>query len=180
MASLLTIAEARALISTGLSDVQLQSVIDREEAWMIRALGPHYAEGLQVTAQLAGRRLRSLYLPRPIATVTSITVFSTVLGITSDEGVLLDSVQYRIWGSEGRIERLPYGSVWGEEMVVVVYGPQDDNALRKSALIDLLRFTLSRSGLKSESVAGEYSYTAFESTDGERAGVMRKLGFINV
>ncbi len=168
--SLLTIGEVRALISTGMDDAQLQAVIEREEAWLIHAYGPHYAAGLSVTETLAGRQMRSLYLRRPIATVTSITV----------DGALVDSGNYRMWGNEGRIERLPAGSRWGEEAIVVVYGPQDDNALRKGALIDLLRLTVSRSGLKSESVAGEYSYTAFENTDEERSRVMRRLGFISV
>lgn len=168
--SLLTIAEARALISTSLDDVQLQAVIDREEAWMIRAYGAHYTALLSVTETLAGGKNKSLYLRRPIGSVTS---------ITADEAVL-DSDDYRVWGDEGRIERLPAGSRWGEEAIVVVYTPQDDNALRKSALIDLLRLTLNRSGLKSESVAGEYSYTAFENTEEERARVMRTLGFVNM
>ncbi len=137
---------------------------------MIRALGAHYTAALSVTETLAGRQTRNLYLRRPIATVTSITVDST----------LLASADYRLWGDEGRIERLTAGALWGEEVIVVVYGPQDDNTLRKSALIDLLRLTLNRSGLKSESVAGEYSYTAFENTDEERARVMGKLGFIHV
>jgi hypothetical protein len=166
--NLLTVDEARALVSTGMSDSDLLSVIEREEAWLVRAYGPHYTALLSVTETVAGRRMRNLYLRRPIATVTSVTA----------DGTLIDSDQYRLWGDEGRIERLPYGSVWGEEQIVVVYGPQDDNALRKSALIDLLRLTLSRSGLKSESVAGEYSYTAFENTDEERARVMRRLGFV--
>ncbi len=179
MTSLLTIAEVRALISTGLSDADLQDVIDREEAWMIRAFGAHYTAGQSVTEIFAGERTRSLYLRRPIATVTSITA----------DGETLDSDDYRLWGDEGRIERLPIGSLWGwrgeggiwfEETITVVYTPQDDNDLRKSALIDLLRLTLNRSGLKSESVAGEYSYTAFENTDAERARVMKRLGFIHV
>ncbi len=174
MASLVSVEEVRALVQTGLTDAQLQAVIDREEAELIRMIGPHYANGLTVSETLNGDRNRNLYLKRRITSVSSIVEY-----LTSTVGTPLDALNFQVWGDEGRIERLLAGAKWPNCRIVVTYVPQDDNLERKAAIIDLLRLGLSRSGLKSESVAGEYSYTAFDNTDEERSRVLRRLNYFN-
>lgn len=170
MTSLVSVDEARALVQTGLTDAQLQAVIDREEAWVIRALGPHYAAALTVTETLSGDLNKNLYLKRRASSVSSVV----------EDGTTLDPDDYRLWGDEGRIERLPAGARWLIAPVVVTYAPQDDNLERKALIIDLIRLVVNRTGLKSESVAGEYAYTALENTDEERGRVLRRLKFVNV
>lgn len=175
MTSLVAVEEARALVQTGLTDAQLQDVIEREEAALIRMIGPHHAAGLTVTETLHGDRNRNLYLKRRIASVTSIVEY-----LTSTVGTPLDALNFQVWGDEGRVERLLAGTKWPSCPIVVTYAPQDDNLERKAAIIDLLRLALSRTGLMSESVAGEYAYTAFENTDEERGRVLRRLKFFNL
>jgi hypothetical protein len=66
-------------------------------------------------------------------------------------------------------------------VITVTYKPYDDREQRKEAIIDLARLTLERTAMKSESIAGEYSYTAWEGGwDAERVKVMRRLGFVNI
>lgn len=168
--SLVTTTQVRAVIQTTLSDEQLQSLIEREEAEIITRFGEHYVDAsTTVVETLAGDGLRSLYLRRRIAQVTAITV----------DGVELSATDYRVWGGQGRIERLPMGSSWGfsrtlTELVQVTYVPYNDNAVRAGIVLDLVRIALSRTGLKSESIAGEYSYTA-EDWDVVRARILNRL-----
>jgi hypothetical protein len=181
--SLLTVAELKAQVRSSLSDAQLQSVIDREEAEVIRLYGAHYVGiSTTVTETLEGGT-RSLYLRRRLTSVSSITEYSTSDSIT---GTALTAVtDYRVWAAQGRIERMPstnvsgFGvGVWGA-IVTIVYVPADDNDLRRAAIIDLCRLALERTALKSENVAGEYSYTAPEWGQA-RAEILQRLGFVNV
>jgi len=74
------------------------------------------------------------------------------------------------------IERLPVDSNWGT-VCVVTYKPMDDRFKRIPVIIDLLRLTLERTAMKSESIAGEYSYTAPENWDAEFRKAMKRLQF---
>ena len=181
--SLLTVAELKAQIRTSLTDAQIQSVIDREEAEVIKLYGAHYV-GISTTVSetLAGA-MRNLYIRRRLTSVTSITEYQTS---DSTDGTLLTAVtDYRIWAAQGRIERMPsnnisgYGvGVWGA-IVTAVYVPADDNDLRRAAIIDLCRLALERTALQSENVGGEYSYTAPKWGEA-RAEILQRLGFIDV
>jgi len=165
--SLVSVAEARALVSTGLTDEQLQAVIDRVEAWIIARYGAHYGTGVTITQTLEGG-LESLFLQRPFTSLTSVT----------EDSVLLTAAGYRSWPLQGSLLRLPAGSRWGE-VVIVVYTPVDDSLIRKQVIIDLVRLAVERTAMKSESVAGEYSYTTVE-WEREAAQLARKLGFYHV
>ncbi len=181
--SLLTIAELRAQVRTGLSDSQLQSVIDREEAEVIRLYGAHYVSGATTVTETLEGGTKSLYLRRRLSSVSSVTEYSTS---DSTDGTVLTAVtDYRVWAAQGRIERMPstavsgFGvGVWGA-IVDVVYVPADDNDLRRAAIIDLCRLALERTALKSENVAGEYSYSAPDWGEA-RAELLQRLGFANV
>ena len=164
--SLVTVAEARALVNTGLSDGDLQVVIDRIEADITSKVGAPQTDAYatEVVKTLRGEG-ENLFLPTEIYSVVSIV----------EDTVTLTADQYQTWGG-GVIERLPMGSSWGDR-VVVTYKPKDDRPVREDVIIDLLRLTLNRTGMKSESIAGEYSYTAFDSSDAEYRKVMKRLMF---
>ncbi len=167
--SLVTLAEARALVQTGLTDANLQVIIDRIEAEIVRLFGAHYTNGAgTITETVAGEGLMNLYLRRPLTSVSSVVEDDEALTQGHDE-------DYYAYPAQGRIERRPSGTKWGE-LIAVTYVPADDNALRRDVIIDLLRQALSRTALKSESVAGEYSYTA-EDWELARAEIIRRLGF---
>jgi hypothetical protein len=92
-----------------------------------------------------------------------------------EDTVALTADEYRTWGG-GVIERLPIGTTWGDR-IVVTWKPADDRVVRKSVIIDLVRLVVNQTGLKSENVASEYSYTAFESWDAEFRKSMKRLMF---
>lgn len=166
MSSLVTVAEVKALISTSKTDTEIQAIIDREEEDVIMLYGAHYVAATSVSETLSGGG-KYLLLRRAVGSVTTVTEDSAVLA----------SSDYRLWGRQGRLERLPStSSTWGE-VVVVSYVPTDDSSRRKSVIIELVRLALEHTAMKSESVAGEYSYTAPEWLV-ERANLLRSLGFV--
>lgn len=161
--SLVTPTDITARIKTTLAPAELQAVIDQAEADVIAAYGAHYVSGTTTVTETLVGGLASLYLRRPLTSVTSV----------SDDGVALAATSYRLWASQGRVERLPAGTLWGS-VVVIVYVPADDNLRRKAVIIDLVRLDLDRTALKSESIAQEYRYDA-PDWDVERAAILRRL-----
>jgi hypothetical protein len=161
--SLITTTEIAARIKTTLTQDELQSVIDQAEADVIAAYGAHHVNGTTTVLETLVGGLSSLYLRRPLASVTSI----------SDDGATLTATAYRLWASQGRVERLPAGTLWGS-VVVIVYVPADDNLRRKAVITDLVRLDLDRTALKSESIAQEYRYDA-PDWNVERAAIVRRL-----
>jgi hypothetical protein len=171
--SLLTPEEVKVRIHTSLTDAQLQTVIDREDAEIVRRFGAHYVDGTTSVSETLQGGMANLYLKRGIASITSVVekyILPSETGYT-----LTEDTDFCSWGAEGRIERLPVGLKWSR-FVVVSYVPQDDNARREEALLALVRIALSRTAMRSESIAGEYSYTSPE-WEKERMGVFAALGF---
>jgi hypothetical protein len=174
--SLVTIAELRAQVKSSLTDAQLQAIIDREEAEVIRLFGVHYTDVAQTITETLEGGEKTIYLRRPIVSITSIT----------EDGTLVDPLSYRVWPAQGKIRKISGVQAWlaGDdesplewgEVLIVVYKPADDNLLRKAVIIDLARIALSRTGMQSESFAGEYSYTAAQWDD-ERSKILRRLKF---
>ena len=163
--SLVTIATARVLINTSLSDAELQAVIDRVEAEITALIGaPQDAEGTVELTEDAWSLGESLFLRRPIASVTS---------VTNEDDEELDSDSYRFFSLSGEI-CLKYGRFDG--LYTVVYKPVNENEKRISVTIEIVRLDIERTALKSESVAGEYSYQAPDFIK-ERRRLMRQLMF---
>ena len=166
MSSLVSAAVAKVLINTSLSDVNLQTVIDRIEAQVNEKIGAPQTDGYTTEAV---KTLRgeggSLFLPTEIYSVVSIV----------EDGTSLDADQYRTWGG-GVIEKLSEGSYWGDRCVVT-YKPADDRLKRTQVIIDLTRLVLERTAMKSENIAGEYSFTAPENWDVEFNKMMKRLKF---
>jgi len=172
--SLLAIAEVRALVRTALDDVQLQTLIEREETDIIQRYGAHFVNAsTPITEILPGDR-EHLFLSREIDSVTSVKERIAV----TDAQATLAATAYYVRKGEGALQRVPLGTFWGAE-VEVSYVPQDDNPRRKQVLLELVRLALERTAMKSEAIAGEYSYNA-PDWDAERARLIRSLGFTEV
>lgn len=165
--SLVTVAEVRAMVTTGIQDTPLQAIIDREEAVMVQRCGAHYVDtSTRITETLHGG-YPLLHLSQKVASVYRVTEDGTVLSQTNGD--------FRVWEMEGTLERLPAGSTWGA-VVAAIYVPYNDNERRKAVLIELVRLALDRMAMRSENVAGEYSYTA-PDWEYERARLFRQLNF---
>jgi hypothetical protein len=153
MSSLVSPAEVRVLVKNGLSDVELQAVIDRVEAEITELIGVPQDESntVEITETILGDGDGdSLFLPQPIYSVTS---------ITDEDAETVDSDDYRVFAKEGRIEAVaPFAFL--DEVYTVVYKPLNQNSKRKRVTIELVRLDLSRSAMKSENIAGEYQFSA--------------------
>lgn len=171
--SLLTVDEARALINTALNEAQLQMVINREEAEIVKRLGAVY-DGTTAIVETVSGLTRNVYLRRGIGSVSAVTERLTI----DDSPVTLEADDYFVWSEEGRLERKPRGQSWGA-VVTVTYISTDDRQIWKQILTELVRIALERTAMKSESVAGEYSYSAPE-WDEARAKLIREISFWNV
>lgn len=166
MTTLVSPAIVKVHINTGMSDVNLQTVIDRVEAQVNEKIGAPqtdaYATSLVKTVRGEGA---SLFMPTEIYSVTSIV----------EDDNSLTSDQYQTWGG-GVVERLPIGTNWGSRCVVT-YKPADDRLKRTQVIVDLVRLTIERTAMKAENIAGEYSFTAPENWDKEFRRAMKRLMF---
>ncbi len=167
MTRLVSAAVAKKQINTSMSDTDLEGIIDRVEAEITAKIGAPWADDStpsEFTCTMRGNGV-SLFLPTGIYEVASIV----------EDGTTLTSDDYRVWGNGGVIDRL-YCGTWGD-VCAVTYKPVDDRFKRIPAIIDMVRLTLERTAMQSESVAGEYSFTAPESWDDEYRKVMKRLMF---
>lgn len=167
MTSLVSPADVKALINTALSDIDLQTVIDRVEAQVTQRIGAPWTDNVTPAQIVKTYRGEGPYLftPTEIYSVVSIVEDSTTL--TVDD--------FRVWAG-GVIERLPTCSGWGDRCVLT-YQPIDDRKARAQVIIDLVRLVIERTAMKSESIAGEYSYTAPDNWDAEFRKAMKRLMF---
>jgi hypothetical protein len=158
---LVTAAQVKAVFPTDLADDALQGIIDREEAALVARYGAHTGSLTEVIEPING----ALFTKRPIASVATI-----------DGEAVADTVT--VWNGTGRL------TTWGcwnrLTPTTIVYTPVDDSAERAAVIIELVRITLNRTTMKSESVAGEYSYTAPDNWEAERAKQYRRLRFADI
>lgn len=184
--SLVTPDDVRAFVPNGKTDAQLQDLLERIEDEIIGLYGAHYVDAdTPISETVDGTNQRSVYLKRQIQSVVRV---SEILYLGA-EATTLTSADYFVWNKQGRLERLPAlgaarqlgigGWTWGQ-VVTVEYVPVDDSSKRKQVILELARVDLARTGLKSESIAGEYSYTASDTPDADRTRLLRRLGFPNV
>ena len=178
--SLVTTAEVRALISSGLSDSELQDVIDRVEDEITEEIGAPYTDDSTPITETVSGGGKSIYLKRPINSVSSVTEYSQLSNTAGTS--LTENEEFYVWPDQGRLERI--GGIWGGgewgRMIEVVYVPQDQNKKRKKAIIDLVRLDLSRKAMYQESVGGEYSYTAPPNWEKESRQIMKRLVFTSL
>ena len=199
----LTVANLRALVPSPLDDVQLQAIIERVEAEITEVLGAPQtvALGVSLTEVVPGENV-DIFVRRPIHSVTTVTEYSS---LSDTVGVALtEDEEFYVWPDEGRLQRIGGGmrrsdpsplSVfymtdaqfagsaqvgWWGSHVQVIYKPADQRHKRKQATIDLVRLLLSATALKSESVAGEYSYQAPANWELEKRRILRRLSFVQI
>lgn len=169
--SLVTLTHLRAMVTTGLDDTQLQTIIDREEAEVVRRYGAHYVDSVTTiveTYQPTGL-MRNVFLRRGISSIASVTEQRSL----SSQVTPVASTDYAAWYEQGRLERV--NGTWGA-VVNVTYVPQNDRDLRRQVIIELVRLALEQTAMRSESIAGEHSYTAPE-WEQVRVQLYRRLGF---
>lgn len=171
-------------VGLALSDAQLQAVIDREEAEIVRRFGANYTGG--AISETVHGSTGSLYLKRAAASISSVVEY-LYPGDTSP--VTLVAADYYLWPAEGRIERLPWGSTastrWGNP-VVVSYIPVDDTNLRKQVLLALVQIAVDSVSPSStgKSVSGlGYSMSTTGSAgrvwEDKRAAEYARLGWLS-
>lgn len=171
--SLLAISYLRSKVETALDDTDLQAIIDDEEAEVNRRFGQPGDGSTAVSETLAGGG-GELFLSRPFVSISSV---SERLSLSSSD-VMLTASDYLTWPEQGRITRMTTGRTWGAR-VVVTYIPVDERPRRRQVLTELVRLTLQQTAMKSESVAGEYSYTA-PDWDAARQALYQRLKFVGV
>lgn len=173
MTVLVTVADVRRKVQTGLDDIDLADIITDEENEVVRRFGATGDGVTMVTEVYDGRSATSLFLNRPAVNVTSITVADKGGGTAST----VATTAYQVWGNEGRIEHL--GGGWGSGIVTVTYVPVDDRARRRQVIVELVRLALEQAAMKSESVGGEYSYQA-PDWEAARAALYRRLSYMGM
>jgi hypothetical protein len=153
--SLVTVSEILETLETDLPDSALQAILDREEAEIVRRFGSHYTTGLLVTEDVVGTPARgSIFLERPIASITSVTESADNFVTTT----VLTSADYIVDKPGGVLQRWSGTESSWAKFVRVVYTPQDETAERRSSLIELVRIAVGRQVAGREMIGDEYEY----------------------
>jgi hypothetical protein len=136
---MLTVDDARALITTSLSDTQLADVIDREEAWLARRIGP--LDGQRVETFVSEDGDEVLHLQRPAGPGWA---------VEDEGGDRTADVRLSGWSDI-------VGSAW-RSSIAVTYEPVDGPEVTR-ALVTLVRLTVAETAFTSESAGGYSSAT---------------------
>ena len=136
---MLTLAEARARITTSLGDDDLTDAIERQEAWLARRIGPLSGSRTETFVTEDGDEVLQLQRPTTLAAIAAV-----------DEGGTVDDLELRGWSDLVRT------SSW-QGTVDVAYEPDDDAEVRE-AIITLVRLAVTESTYASEAWQG-YSAT---------------------
>ncbi len=171
-ASVVSIAEVRALVRSRLSDPDLQVVIDREEAWLAGRVGA--LTGSRTDTYMPGLGDTPLYLRRRAESV-----------VLTDAGRTLATSEFLFTPSTGMIRRiwtpdlqdnLPWRQLYlgWQGTVTATYTPSDEADVKR-AVIELVRLAVGETGYDSETI-GDYSYTRGASAGRlSRAGLARSI-----
>ena len=165
--TLMTNADVRSLVQSGLSDAAFEYLVDAADADIVRTAGAHSG---QLVEYHDAQRIQTLFLRRTPASVASIVA-------TYEDG----TTDYTIPATEYRIEGKRvindygwdyYGSYRGGRMKVT-YTPVTDEPRRRRALIELVRLSVTDSGVAAKSIDG--ISTTFMNTQKARNAVLREL-----
>ena len=168
---LLTVAESRSTWTTGLSDTALGRLIDAQDSYIRRMVGPHDPATTMVyetDRNLDGDRDRGrqrIWLPRPAAKYCHCSQTAIYL-IRS--GAVRDGSEYYL-SDGGRSVSLngQFFREWFRPVVRVTFTPVSENAERAQALIDLVRLETQDTGLESEK-DDTFSYKAKDKLKARR------------
>ena len=159
---LLTVAEVKEHVTTGLSGAALERVIDSQDAYIRRMVGQHDPAATMVYVyEGEDPGLSRVWLPRPASAITSVEdrradMFS--------EWTVRAAASYRL-ADQGRSVEVAVRPF--EQLVRVTFTPISQNAERIQALIDLVRLETQDSGLESER-DDTYSYSAKDKMKARR------------
>lgn len=171
MASLLNADEITVRVATDLADDAIEQIIIEEEAEITRRFGP--VADTDAVERVDSEKACDVYTPRRIDTITLIAEGN---GVTQTNLVADD---YRVWETEGRIERLSALGTLAEwqPIVDITYRPESDADERKRVLLELCRISLERRAMLKESVGqSDYTFEAPKNWEEERERVLSKLG----
>jgi hypothetical protein len=164
--ALLTVADLREHVSSGLADDALQRLLDAAEADILAWDGPLTA----VTERHASEGTDRVLLARPVSSFTSVKE----LDATDAVYLTCAADDYRIT-DHYLLERLQTGtnprSYW-YGTVEAVYTPVDDSDARKLDQIDLVKLALAWEGVQSQRV-GEFSSTSGDY-DADRIAILSR------
>ena len=139
--SLVMLSEVRSLVETGLTDADLQAVLDREEGWLASRIGA-----------LTGARTETFRPTLPDAPIYLLRRTDAV--VVTDNAVPVPAGDLWFVPATGLVRR---SNVPWTGPVAVTYTPLDvDNV--KRAVIELVRGTLAETGSDAETI-GDYSYS---------------------
>ena len=147
--TVLSVPEARDLVSTQLPDDSLERIITREESWLTRRIGPLVGTFTQSIWVAPVDADTPLHLLRPTGTATVV-----------DGGLSIDPTNIRLLGRGTIIEKaLGFWMATTERQlgpVAVTYAPNDTDEVKR-VLINLVQLTMADTGLQKEQI-GQYSY----------------------
>ena len=161
--------EIRSRLNTPLTDLELGNMIIAAQAEIEGVHGAAYVDADTPITELHLGSYEALHLKRKVATVEEVREYA----FPGSSVNVLETDDYFLDADHGVLTSR-YGK-WGWR-VEVDYVPQDDRNKWREAVIDLVRMALSRSALKAESVAGEFSYQA-PDWEMEKARIINRLGF---
>jgi hypothetical protein len=153
--TMLDVETARALITTSLSDDDLEAVIEREESWLSRRIGPLDGERVEMVPTADGDEV--LWLRRPALEAS----------VEDGSGIITD-FDIRGWSDLVRTS----GSWSGE--ILATYTPTDEDEVRRS-LVSLVRLTVNESAYAAESAGGYSAQTDIHAQRTIRYSAWRSL-----
>lgn len=139
--SLTTVAEVRALVDTDLSDVDLQDVIEREEAWLAQRVGR--LAGPRTVVYRNPYRHETFRLPRPASVADVMDGGNVVTADLSDDGHYIDP-----------------GLRWWVGPVAVNWTPADEHVVKRG-VIELVRLASNAVDNLASETMGSYTYQKF-------------------
>lgn len=166
--SLVTVEEVRALVATDVEDDTLQSIIDTQEAWLARRIGPLADERTEHFIYAGGSII--LQLRRPTNGVE-----------VEDNSEAIDDAYIELRSDGWRVART-LGTWLGP--IDVTYTPNDE-ILVKDVIIQMVRLALipvgtapgdQESGIYESETIGEYSYRI---AAGARTPEARRWALVN-
>jgi hypothetical protein len=180
MPSLATLNDVRALVEAAIdiADVDLQAIIDREEAEMVAKFGAH-GDGTTAVTEVVPRVNGMAFLSRPAVSVTSVAEAAYPGGTATT----LAASAYYAWVAEGRIQFYPGGVLLtandDRTTLTVIYVPKDDRPRRRAILIELVRLAVERRAERSRTAKAGASEVLLSQTfvdfERERARLYRRL-----
>ena len=160
---LLSVAQVKAHVTTGLPDAALERLISSQDAYIRSQVGQHDPADTMVYEDELDPGEQRLWLPRPAVSIAALEDRRRL----DATWTVRDASAYYL-SDEGRSVRTlwAWGGGWHDRSqmrVRVTFAPVSENAERTQALIDLVRLETQDTGLESER-DDTYSYKAKDKT----------------